>query len=174
MTKPNISYENDTLEDETQNEIAGVNPTSNLSSGGAVSQISLSGLLNVIDGVAASEGRILVLTTNDVSQIDKALLRPGRIDHTINFQLASQADIAALFEQMYKVTETKGGVKSEKESQYTESQARIKELAASFSKKVPDGLLGQAEIQGFLMQYKKDPAAAVSNVDVWLEAKSKT
>jgi mitochondrial chaperone BCS1 len=42
--------------------------------------ISFSGLLNSIDGVIAQEGRLLFLTTNNVLNLDEALLRPGRID----------------------------------------------------------------------------------------------
>ena len=42
--------------------------------------ISLSGLLNAIDGVAAKEGRILIVTSNHPENLDPALMRPGRID----------------------------------------------------------------------------------------------
>ena len=42
--------------------------------------LSLSGLLNAIDGLAASENRILILTTNKPEILDSALVRPGRID----------------------------------------------------------------------------------------------
>ncbi len=42
--------------------------------------ITLSGLLNAIDGIAASEDRILIMTTNFVDRIDEALIRKGRID----------------------------------------------------------------------------------------------
>ncbi|KAK4934393.1 hypothetical protein LTR10_024330 [Elasticomyces elasticus] len=46
------------------------------------SKISLSGLLNAIDGVAAAEGRVLIMTTNYRDQLDEALVRPGRVDMT--------------------------------------------------------------------------------------------
>ncbi len=39
--------------------------------------ISLSGLLNAIDGVASHEGRVLVMTTNFPKRLDDALIRPG-------------------------------------------------------------------------------------------------
>jgi hypothetical protein len=42
--------------------------------------ITLSGLLNVIDGVEANVGRVLVLTTNHKDRLDPALTRPGRCD----------------------------------------------------------------------------------------------
>lgn len=41
------------------------------------------GLLNVLDGVVDTPGRIVVLTTNVVDVLDRALIRPGRVDKTI-------------------------------------------------------------------------------------------
>ncbi|KAJ5781263.1 ATPase AAA-type core [Penicillium paradoxum] len=67
--------------------------------------ITLSGLLNVIDGVAASEGRILIMTTNHMEKLDPALLRPGRVDMMISFGYTSEADIKELFTSIYITTE---------------------------------------------------------------------
>ncbi|XVF17940.1 hypothetical protein REPUB_Repub10bG0168200 [Reevesia pubescens] len=49
-------------------------------------QLTLSGLLNFIDGLWSSCGdeRIIVLTTNHKQRLDPALLRPGRMDVNIN------------------------------------------------------------------------------------------
>lgn len=63
--------------------------------------ISFSGLLNVIDGVASSEGRVLVMTTNHPDRLDPALIRPGRVDMQIRFKLASRAQAGDLFRRMY-------------------------------------------------------------------------
>jgi chaperone BCS1 len=68
--------------------------------------VTLSGLLNVIDGVAATEGRILVMTTNHAEKLDPALLRPGRVDMTINFGYTSEADIKELFTSIYVTMES--------------------------------------------------------------------
>ena len=43
-------------------------------------KLTLGGVLNAIDGVAESDGRVLVITTNMREKLDPALLRPGRID----------------------------------------------------------------------------------------------
>jgi len=43
-------------------------------------RLTLSGLLNAIDGVAAREGRMLFVTSNRADVLDAALLRSGRID----------------------------------------------------------------------------------------------
>ncbi|KAI9062489.1 P-loop containing nucleoside triphosphate hydrolase protein [Trametes sanguinea] len=63
--------------------------------------VTLSGVLNALDGIAAQEGRILFATTNDYSALDPALLRPGRLDLHIEFQLASQYQARELFRRFY-------------------------------------------------------------------------
>jgi hypothetical protein len=46
-------------------------------------RINLSYLLNVLDGVLETPGRILIMTTNYPEKIDVALIRPGRVDLNI-------------------------------------------------------------------------------------------
>lgn len=46
---------------------------------------TLQGLLNAIDGAATPEGRIVIGTTNRKEVLDKALIRPGRIDRQWEF-----------------------------------------------------------------------------------------
>jgi len=41
---------------------------------------SLSSILNSLDGIFSSHGRILIATTNHIEKLDNALIRPGRID----------------------------------------------------------------------------------------------
>eukprot|EP00756_Hemistasia_phaeocysticola_P066661 Hpha_TRINITY_DN9395_c0_g1::TRINITY_DN9395_c0_g1_i1::g.25851::m.25851/K08900/BCS1; mitochondrial chaperone BCS1 len=53
--------------------------------------LSFSGLLNAVDGVAAQEGRLLVLTTNHPEGLDPALLRPGRVDLQVQIGPATAA-----------------------------------------------------------------------------------
>jgi hypothetical protein len=43
-------------------------------------QLNLSFLLNLLDGVLETPGRILIITTNHPEHLDKALIRPGRVD----------------------------------------------------------------------------------------------
>lgn len=63
--------------------------------------ITISGLLNAIDGVASAEGRVLIMTTNYPDKLDDALVRPGRVDMKIGFDLASKQQIRELFLRMY-------------------------------------------------------------------------
>lgn len=67
----------------------------------SASRITLSGLLNALDGVGAQEGRILFATTNKYSALDPALIRPGRMDLHVEFTWASQAQAKELFKCFY-------------------------------------------------------------------------
>lgn len=58
---------------------------------------TLSGLLNAIDGVAAPEGRLLVMTSNHPEHLDPALVRPGRIDLHEWFDLLGPDEIRRMF-----------------------------------------------------------------------------
>ena len=43
-------------------------------------RLSISGLLNALDGVVTPRGMITIMTTNDFESLDPALVRPGRMD----------------------------------------------------------------------------------------------
>jgi len=64
--------------------------------------ISLSGLLNAIDGVASHEGRVLIMTTNKPESLDDALIRPGRVDMQVAFTNATRQQALELFVRMYE------------------------------------------------------------------------
>ncbi|THH15227.1 hypothetical protein EW146_g5210 [Bondarzewia mesenterica] len=64
-------------------------------------RITLSGLLNALDGVSAQEGRLLFATTNCYGALDAALTRPGRMDLHVEFKLASQYQAREMFRRFY-------------------------------------------------------------------------
>jgi chaperone BCS1 len=43
--------------------------------------LTLSSILNALDGVVSLDGTIIFMTTNVLENIDSAILRPGRVDH---------------------------------------------------------------------------------------------
>jgi mitochondrial chaperone BCS1 len=47
------------------------------------SRVTLSGLLNVLDGFHAPDSVLFVMTSNRIEDLDAALLRPGRIDYRL-------------------------------------------------------------------------------------------
>lgn len=63
--------------------------------------VTMSGLLNAIDGVGASEGRILVMTTNYLERLDAALVRAGRIDVRLAFDFCDLAQADQMFERFF-------------------------------------------------------------------------
>ncbi len=68
---------------------------------------TLSGLLNAIDGVAAPEGRLLVMTSNHPEHLDPALIRPGRIDLHERFELLGPAEVKRMFLRFYPELEAR-------------------------------------------------------------------
>lgn len=49
-------------------------------SGDEKDRVSLSGLLNALDGIASPHGLLTVMTTNHLDRLDPALIRSGRVD----------------------------------------------------------------------------------------------
>eukprot|EP00929_Paragymnodinium_shiwhaense_P076817 TRINITY_DN39549_c0_g1_i3.p1 TRINITY_DN39549_c0_g1~~TRINITY_DN39549_c0_g1_i3.p1 ORF type:complete len:1031 (+),score=237.22 TRINITY_DN39549_c0_g1_i3:167-3094(+) len=59
--------------------------------------VSFSGLLNALDGAAAQEGCVIMLTTNHKERLDEALIRPGRCDVHVKINKASQTQAKRMF-----------------------------------------------------------------------------
>ena len=65
-------------------------------------KITLSGLLNALDGVTSKDGIFLIMTTNHPENLDEALIRPGRVDKRIAFNLLKKQGSYDMFIQMYR------------------------------------------------------------------------
>jgi SpoVK/Ycf46/Vps4 family AAA+-type ATPase len=66
-------------------------PASATANGGGSSAVTLSGLLNFIDGLWSACGgeRVVVFTTNHIDKLDPALIRRGRMDMHIEMSYCS-------------------------------------------------------------------------------------
>lgn len=64
---------------------------------------NLSYLLNILDGLNECSGRIIIMTTNKIDTLDKALIRPGRIDIKIEFSKLSCYDIYRMIKTFWKI-----------------------------------------------------------------------
>jgi len=87
---------------------------------------NLSYLLNILDGLQECPGRIIIMTTNKPEYLDKALIRPGRIDYNIHMTKATVEDIKNMLNHWWKdsfriQTDTQGGGK-ESERFQTDTQ----------------------------------------------------
>lgn len=63
--------------------------------------VTMSGVLNVLDGVATPNGMITIMTTNHVESIDPAILRPGRVDIQLELERPDNDQLYRLFEIFY-------------------------------------------------------------------------
>jgi hypothetical protein len=65
-------------------------------------KLNLTGLLNVLDGVVDTPGRILIMTSNHPELLDPALIRPGRIDKKIMLGHMHPADIISMVSHYFQ------------------------------------------------------------------------
>ena len=63
------------------------------------SMVSFSGILNTLDGLARRDKQVTFLTTNYVSKLDSALIRPGRIDKIVTFTHATIGQIKKFYDK---------------------------------------------------------------------------
>ncbi|EWC44231.1 hypothetical protein DRE_01057 [Drechslerella stenobrocha 248] len=126
--------------------------------------ITLSALLNAIDGVGSHEGRILIMTTNHPEKLDPALTRSGRVDLTIEFKFATKAQFMELFTTMYARDNDGSEEEAEDDEVWNEKLAAA---ARVFSDKLPDGKFSLAQAQGFLMVRRDDYMKSLSEVEEW-------
>lgn len=64
-------------------------------------KLTLSYLLNILDGSLSPENVIFVMTTNHPEVLDDALIRPGRVDITIEFRKCSRYQISNVYRDLY-------------------------------------------------------------------------
>ena len=118
-----------------------------------LARVTLSGLLNALDGASASEGRIVIMTSNFPEVLDSALIRPGRVDKRVLLPDMSRTSATKIFSRMYSHC----GVE------------KLDTLAAVFASRLPDGKITPAELQGFILDHMDEPMAAVEKVESWAE-----
>jgi len=138
--------------------------------------VTLSGLLNVLDGPASVESRLVVMTSNSPDSLDAALLRPGRIDSKVLFGYANKEVSSQIFLHIF--TKTADEILSENQEDEEDSESSssstthpspsdLLAMSKEFAAYIPETKISPAEIQGFLMRHRDDPAAAVAHADAW-------
>ncbi|OSX64538.1 hypothetical protein POSPLADRAFT_1078463, partial [Postia placenta MAD-698-R-SB12] len=163
------------------------------------STLSLSGLLNSLDGVAAAEGRLLFATTNHIERLDPALSRPGRMDVWVNFKHATKWQAEGIFKCFFPVRPLKSALspsssapaKAGDDPTSTEglavpkrkraahaipllSEDEISELAKRFAGAIPEDELSVAALQGYLLKNKTRPRECVDEVADWVVKERET
>ncbi|KAH9945744.1 P-loop containing nucleoside triphosphate hydrolase protein [Amylocystis lapponica] len=158
------------------------------------STLSLSGLLNSLDGVAAAEGRLLFATTNHIERLDPALSRPGRMDVWVNFKHATKWQAEGIFKCFFPArasanpsSSPTGSPSKQSDDPATSqeniaipkrkrashvvpllSEEEISELAKRFADAIPENELSVAALQGYLLKNKTRPRESVEEVAEWV------
>ena len=65
------------------------------------SNVTLSGLLNALDGFSAPDNVLFVMTSNQIEALDRALLRPGRIDYRLYLGPATEEQKVELYHRFF-------------------------------------------------------------------------
>jgi chaperone BCS1 len=95
--------------------------------GTAANGVTLSGLLNVLDGFYAPANVLFVMTTNHIDVLDQALLRPGRIDYKLFLGAASLLQKIELYRRFFpQATDLEG--RQFVESHFAETMAEFQGL----------------------------------------------
>ena len=67
--------------------------------------VTMSGLLNVLDGFHAPDDVLFMMTTNKIEALDPALLRPGRIDYRLYLGVASEQQKLELYRRFFPLAD---------------------------------------------------------------------
>lgn len=86
------------------------------------SSITLGGILELLDGVLETPGRIIIITTNHPDELDSALIRPGRIDINLEFHKALRDDIKNMYKLWYGIELTKEQLAKTREGSFTHAE----------------------------------------------------
>lgn len=122
-------------------------------------KVSLSGLLNVIDGADAAEGRLLIMTTNCPEKLDPALLRAGRCDEKFKIDYATKTTAQLTFKRIFGFDE-----------QTPYKPATIDRFADAFVAQFPSrSKICTAELAKYLGQYRGRPQKAIEDFANWVK-----
>lgn len=116
-------------------------------------KVTLRGLLNALDGVASTEGRIIFLTTNYIDRLDSAMTRPGRVDLKVQVDYPDDDQLSRMFKRFYPDANVETDTK--------EFVRRIRALKT--------GKISMAMIQGHFMMHKYDYNEMMVGIEQYFE-----
>lgn len=116
------------------------------------SNVTMSGLLNALDGIGAQEGRIVFMTTNHIERLDAALIRPGRADVKVEVGLLDHTQAGRMYGKFFP-------------------DAPLS-VRTAFAKAVPPNTVSAAQIQSHLFFHRSDPEGAIDALGAFLSQAS--
>lgn len=105
------------------------------------SPITMSGLLNSIDGVSSKDNRLIFMTTNHIENLDTALLRCGRTDLKLEFTYSTKNQAKRLFEKFYP---------------------EHNHLSQEFADNILENTYSVSHLQEILLRCRKDPSQTIT------------
>ncbi|KAE8407127.1 hypothetical protein BDV37DRAFT_269535 [Aspergillus pseudonomiae] len=117
-------------------------------------------LVDLLVGLDAKEGRILVLTSEERT-VPQPFLRHGCVDMIIPVASVTSSIARDIFLTTYASLVLPCQLNGE------DSRAYMERLAQDFSSKIPKGTFYAADIENYLIRYRSSPEDAVINVENW-------
>ncbi|KAG0244295.1 P-loop containing nucleoside triphosphate hydrolase protein [Mortierella sp. GBAus27b] len=156
--------------------------------------VTLSGILNALDGITAQEGSVVFMTTNHIRKLAPALIRPGRCDRRMLFDYADKYQIRGMFIKFFlslssidkankelnlskhsffkKADSAVGGTSTTAEPDTKEKvahDAMINDLADKIAEKITyQDSVTPAQLQGFFMRHRDNPETILDKVPDFL------
>ena len=84
--------------------------------------VTLDDILNLWDGIRETQGRIIIITSNHYNQLDPALIRPGRIDISLELGNSSRKIIAEMYKHFFNKTIDKSTLKQIKSHRFSPAE----------------------------------------------------
>jgi chaperone BCS1 len=112
--------------------------------------VTLSGLLNVLDGFYAPTNVLFVMTTNHVETLDAALLRPGRIDYKLFLGKATARQKIELYRRFFPRASEFEAQEFVESNHYAETMAEFQGLLLGLEARELNGELTETVVSALL------------------------
>ncbi|KAF9905580.1 hypothetical protein EC991_001541 [Linnemannia zychae] len=146
--------------------------------------VTLSGILNSLDGITAQEGSVVFMTTNHIRKLAPALIRPGRCDRKLLFDYADEHQVRGMCLKFLlsrsasgKLTKDrlpKGGdpsdeVDPKEQARMDAYDAHVREVAEQVCQKITHkDCVTPAQLQAFFMLHRESPDTIVDAIPDFL------
>ncbi|KAF9926371.1 hypothetical protein BGZ75_008502 [Mortierella antarctica] len=147
--------------------------------------VTLSGILNSLDGITAQEGSVVFMTTNHIRKLAPALIRPGRCDRKLLFDYADEHQIRGMCLKFLLSRSASGHLttdpirkgETEPEEIDPKEQARmdaydahVHEVADEICQKITHkDSVTTAQLQAFFMLHRESPDTIVAAIPGFLK-----
>ena len=84
--------------------------------------ITLDDILNLWDGLYETPGRIIIISSNHYNTLDPALIRPGRIDITLEMKKVTKETIKEMYFHFFNLEFTENEIQLFRENYYTPAE----------------------------------------------------